>query len=42
MSKIPGLIPEDRPALRRQYEKLNPVELTRDILRYHTMLITKA
>ena len=29
-------------ALRRQYAKLNPVELTRDIVRYQGMLITKA
>ena len=29
-------------ALRAQYVKLNPVELTRDIVRYQGMLITKA
>jgi len=29
-------------ALRAQYAKLNPVELTRDIVRYQGMLITKA
>lgn len=29
-------------ALRTQYAKLNPVELTRDIVRYQGMLITKA
>lgn len=29
-------------ALRAQYEKLNPVELTRDIVQYQGMLITKA
>lgn len=29
-------------ALREQYAKLNPVELTRDIVRYQGMLITKA
>lgn len=29
-------------ALRAQYAKLNPVELTRDIVRYQSMLITKA
>ena len=29
-------------ALRAQYAKLNPVELTRDIVRYQDMLITKA
>lgn len=29
-------------ALRREYEKLNPVELTRDIVRYQGILITKA
>lgn len=29
-------------ALRAQYMKLNPVELTRDIVRYQGMLITKA
>ena len=28
--------------LRAQYAKLNPVELTRDIVRYQDMLITKA
>ncbi|KUF08075.1 hypothetical protein AUL38_06215 [Leucobacter sp. G161] len=29
-------------ALRTQYAKLNPVELTRDIVRYQGMLVTKA
>ena len=29
-------------ALQRQYEKLNPIELTRDIIRYQGMRITKA
>lgn len=33
--------PQER-ALRAQYAKLNPVELTRDIVRYQGMLITKA